>query len=93
MFEAKFADGQIFRALIESIKDLVELANFEVTAQGIRLRAMDSSHVALVSLFLSYEGFDIYRCDQDQVLGINVKELAKYLKFIERSDPLYLSCA
>ena len=26
------------------------------------------------------------------MLGINVKELAKYLKFIEKSDPLTISC-
>lgn len=90
MFEAKFEDGSLFRAIIDSIKDIVEHANFEVTPQGMRLRAMDGSHVALVTLFLSYEGFDVYRCDCEQVLGIDVKQLAKFLRFIERGDPLVL---
>ena len=30
---------------------------------------MDTSHVALVSLNLSMEGFEEYRCDQTQKLG------------------------
>jgi len=30
---------------------------------GLSLQAMDTSHVALVSLNLSMEGFESYRCD------------------------------
>ncbi len=33
---------------------------------------MDGSHVALVSLNLSMEGFETYRADTSMVLGINV---------------------
>lgn len=33
---------------------------------------MDTSHVALVSLNLSMEGFEQYRCDTNVVLGINI---------------------
>jgi proliferating cell nuclear antigen len=51
---------------------------------------MDSSHVALVSLNLTKEGFDKYRCDKDQVLGINIKEFAKFMKFVEANDSILL---
>ena len=90
MFEAKFEDGYIFKVIVDSIKDVVEHANFEVSPQGIRLRAMDASHVALVSLTLSYEGFESYRCDKSQVLGMDIKQLAKFLKFVEAGSPLVL---
>ena len=33
---------------------------------------MDSSHVSLVSMELSSEGFDPYRCDKNVTLGISL---------------------
>jgi proliferating cell nuclear antigen len=54
------------------------------------MQAMDSSHVALVALNLSKEGFDKYRCDKDQVLGIDIKEFSKFMKFIEANDSILL---
>ena len=51
---------------------------------------MDGSHVALVSLKLSKEGFDNFRCDKDQVLGINVKDFSKFMKFVEPNDSILL---
>jgi len=50
MFEAKLLNGNILKKLIESIKDIVNDVNIEVTPSGLALQAMDGSHVALVSL-------------------------------------------
>lgn len=52
---------------------------------------MDSSHVALVSLNLSMEGFEHYRADTPMVLGINVALLAKVMKLADPSDSITLS--
>lgn len=51
---------------------------------------MDTSHVALVSLNLSMEGFESYRCDQNVVLGINIANLSKVLKLSDPSDSITL---
>ena len=58
---------------------------------GISLQAMDGSHVALVSLNLSSEGFELYRADTNMVLGINVALLAKVMKLADPSDSITLS--
>ena len=58
MFEAKLAEGHTLKKIVEAIKDLVTDVNLDVSPQGISLQAMDTSHVALVSLFLSMEGFE-----------------------------------
>ena len=58
MFEAKLTEGHILKRIVESIKDLVNEINLDVTPSGISLQAMDTSHVALVSLSLSSEGFE-----------------------------------
>ena len=51
---------------------------------------MDTSHVALVSLNLSMEGFESYRCDSNVVLGVNIANLAKVLKLADPSDSITL---
>jgi proliferating cell nuclear antigen len=58
MFEAKLSEGHILKRIVEAIKDLVNEINLDVTPSGISLQAMDTSHVALVSLSLSSEGFE-----------------------------------
>ena len=53
---------------------------------------MDSSDVALVTLNLSSEGFEEYRCDKQMVLGVSISNLAKVLKCGGNDDSLTLSC-
>lgn len=57
---------------------------------GISLQAMDTSHVALVSLNLSMEGFESYRCDNNVILGINIANLSKVMKLADASDSITL---
>ena len=61
MFEAKITQGVILKKIVEAIKELVSDVNIDTTATGISLQAMDSSHVALVSLMLNQEGFELFR--------------------------------
>ena len=65
MFEAKLSEALILKKIIDAIRDLVTDVNIDATPQGkyppwlinplisvpgLSLQAMDSSHVALVSL-------------------------------------------
>jgi proliferating cell nuclear antigen len=105
MFEAKLAEGHILKKIIEAIKDLVTDVNIDVTPSGkytinrshsnlfnigLSLQAMDTSHVALVSLNLSSEGFEEFRCDNNVVLGINILNLSKVLKLADATDSITL---
>lgn len=53
---------------------------------------MDSSHVSLIQLLLRKEGFDLYRCDKNVTLGINLTSLGKILKCSGNKDTLTLRC-
>lgn len=55
MFEAKLTEGHILKKIIEAIKDLVTDVNIDVSPSGLSLQAMDTSHVALVSLNLAWK--------------------------------------
>lgn len=57
---------------------------------GLSLQAMDSSHVALVSLNLQAEGFSGYRSDKPLTLGINMANLAKVMKLAGNDDSITL---
>ena len=86
MFEARLLHGSLWKKIIESIKDVVEDANWECSGSGISLQGMDSSHVALVSLYLKSDGFDPYRCDRNISLGLSSSNLSKILKCSSNDD-------
>ena len=92
MFHAKLNEGILIKKLIDAIKDLVSDINLDISAIGISLQAMDSSHVALVTLNLSAEGFEEYRCDQSMALGVSISNLAKVLRSGGNEDSSTLSC-
>ena len=65
MFEARLIQGSLLKKVLESVKELVTDANFDCASTGFSLQAMDSSHVALVTLMLQADGFEQYRCDRN----------------------------
>jgi hypothetical protein len=86
MFEARLTQGVLLKKLLEAVKDLVTDANFDCSATGFSLQAMDSSHVSLVSMQLRADGFDHFRCDRNLSMGINLGNMAKMLKCAGNED-------
>ena len=86
MLELRLVQGGLLKKVLESLKDLVNDANFDCSATGFSLQAMDSSHVALVALLLRSEGFEHYRCDRNLSLGMNLNNMAKMLKCAGNDD-------
>lgn len=90
MFEARLQQASVLKKILESIKELVNEANFDCTSAGISLQAMDTSHVSLVGLLLRADGFDHFRCDRSLSLGINLASMAKILKCAGNDDTMML---
>jgi len=90
MFEAKLTQGVQLKKIVESIRDLVTDANLDCSESGIRMQAMDSSHVSLCALTLRSEGFERYRCDKSFSMGLNTPNLAKILKCAGNDDSITL---
>lgn len=86
MLELRLVQGGLLKKVLDSLKDLVNDANFDCSATGFSLQAMDSSHVALVALLLRSEGFEHYRCDRNLSLGMNLSNMAKMLKCAGNDD-------
>ncbi|RVW65874.1 Proliferating cell nuclear antigen [Vitis vinifera] len=86
MLELRLVQGSLLKKVLEAIKDLVNDANFDCSATGFSLQAMDSSHVALVALLLRSEGFEHYRCDRNISMGMNLNNMSKMLKCAGNDD-------
>jgi len=93
MLKAKLAQAGLLKKVVEAMKDLVTDTNLDCSQSGVSLQAMDSSHVALVSLLLRENGFEEYRCDRPRSLGLNLGSFAKILKCAGNDDSLTLSAA
>jgi proliferating cell nuclear antigen PCNA len=90
MFEARLTQGDIFKKIIESIKDLVTDCNIDCSEEECAIQCMDSAHVSLVAVRLSAAAFDHYRCDRPNTLGVNTANMAKIFKMMNNDDTLTL---
>lgn len=92
MFEAKLAQSGLLKKVLDALKEIVEDANLDCSSSGIKCQAMDSSHVALVSLELSSDSFEPYRCDRNITLGIKLATMIRVLKCAGNDDSITLRC-
>ncbi|KAF6529427.1 hypothetical protein HZS61_000739 [Fusarium oxysporum f. sp. conglutinans] len=90
MLEARLAQADLLKKVVDAIKDLVQDCNFDCNDSGIQLQAMDNSHVALVSMMLTAESFEPFRCDRNISLGVNLTSLTKVLRAAQSNDVLTL---
>jgi proliferating cell nuclear antigen len=88
MFEALIQDGQLLKKIVESIKDLVADVNIDITEKGFSMQAMDSSHVALVTLNLNRPCFQAFRVERATTIGLSITNLHKVLKLVTAGDSL-----
>jgi len=90
VLEARLEQATVLKKVVDAIKDLVQDCNFDCNDSGIALQAMDNSHVALVAMHLKTEGFNMFRCDRNIALGINLGSLQKVLRAAQNEDILTL---
>lgn len=90
MLETKLPQADVFKKVIDAIKELVQEATIDCSDTGLSLQAMDSAHVSLVSLLLRSDGFETFRCDRNMSLGLNITSASKILKCAGGSDSITL---
>lgn len=91
MFKLRVADAKLLRDMVTAISTLVDEATFDLTPDGIRLRAMDPSRVAMVDFEWAKSIFDEYECLEPTKLCVNISELLKLLRRAERDEPVDLA--
>ena len=75
-----FGDAREWKYIIQSLATLIDEASFTISSDGLRLRALDPSRIAMVNLELPSTVFEEYSCDEEVKVGIDINELNKVLK-------------
>ncbi|RLI91313.1 MAG: proliferating cell nuclear antigen (pcna) [Candidatus Altiarchaeales archaeon] len=91
MFKATISDTRSWRNSIEAIAALIDEGTLQIEKDGLKLRAMDPSQIALVDLELPASAFDKYEVEEPTSIGIDFSELSKITKRSRAEDKIELS--
>jgi proliferating cell nuclear antigen len=91
MFKLKVADAKLLRDMANAISILVDEATFKIDPDGLKLRAMDPSRVAMIDFEWPKTIFEEYESNQPSKMCINISELLKLLKRAGKDESVELS--
>jgi len=91
MFKIKLADARLLKNMISAISTLVDEVTFNITPDGMNLRAMDPSRVAMVDFEWPKTVFDEYICETPTKICINISELLKLLRKTGKDETIELT--
>lgn len=91
MFKLVLSDPSIFKTSFDAISAIVDEVQIEVDSDGLRLNAIDRSHITYIHLDLKESLFDIYQCDKPTKLNLDTEELMKVLKRSKSDDVMELT--
>jgi proliferating cell nuclear antigen len=84
MFEVKMENATVFKNCVDALVTLIDEGEFDLTKEGMTLRAMDPSKIAMVDLVIPKSAFEKYEVSADRKLGLNLDDLSK---IVTRSRP------
>tara|TARA_Y100000389_G_scaffold136750_1_gene134331 strand:+ start:2551 stop:3336 length:786 start_codon:yes stop_codon:yes gene_type:complete len=76
----------VIKTLCDVLKETLNDINFIFDENGIKVMAMDGSHVALVHLKLLAKNFEHYFCEKRIQVGLNMSHLFKIIKTVTTMD-------
>lgn len=76
------------RTLVEALKEILTDVNIELDSSGMKIIAMDTSHVALIHMKLHAKNFEKFYCPKPVICGVSMLRLFKLLKIMSPNDTL-----
>ncbi|MDE1767843.1 MAG: proliferating cell nuclear antigen (pcna) [Candidatus Micrarchaeota archaeon] len=90
MFELKIDNAKYWRDCVESIVNLVDEGSFNITKEGISLKAMDPSSISMVAFNMPAKAFSKYSVDKNTSIGLNIENLSKILSRTRDDEALVI---
>jgi proliferating cell nuclear antigen len=90
LFKIRVSDAKLVRDAVTAISTLIDEGTFNVDSDGIRLRSMDPSRVAMIDFAMQKTVFDEYASDEDMKICLNLSELLKLLKRAGKDEAVEL---
>ena len=91
MFKLKVSDAKLLRDMATAISILVDEATFKIDAEGLKLRAMDPSRVAMIDFEWPKSIFQEFVSTEPSKICLNISELLKLLKRAGKEEAVELS--
>ncbi len=86
MFKARLK-GDVLKEIIKVVSTLVDEVKFNITSEGVSLKAVDPAHVAMVDLTLGKDAFEELEAS-DCELGIDIDKMKEVLSLAKAGDVL-----
>jgi len=83
-------DSKLWKTCVSAMASLIDEAAFRFSPEGIRAKAMDPSHVALIDFMLEPGAFEEYDVKRPATLGINLGEMSKIMSRAKAEDEFSL---
>jgi len=90
LLEIKTVQASTFKQVVDAMKEILMDVNLEFDKTGMKIVALDNTHVVLVHLKLDAERFETYHCEKKLFVGINMLKLHMLIKTVGNSDILTL---
>jgi proliferating cell nuclear antigen len=97
ILEIQTVQASVFKQVVDALKEILMDVNLEFDETGMKIIALDTTHIVLVHLKLNAESFETYTCKKKLYVGINMMKLHMLIKtvsnndiltlFVERNDP------
>jgi proliferating cell nuclear antigen len=91
MFKAELSDPNILKTSFDAISSIVDEVQIQTDSEGIRLDALDRSHITFIHLELKASLFDEFVCDEPEKINMDTEELMKVLKRSKSDDRVLMS--
>lgn len=87
MFEAVLSDATMFKKCIDAISTLIDEGEFIANENGLMLRAMDPSQIAMVDFKLPKSAFEKFSSNTTKI-GLNIDDLSVLMGRVRAGEKL-----
>ena len=89
--ELVIADASFFKKCIDAVVNLVDEGTFIVSSEGLHLRTMDPSQIAMIDFTLPKAAFSKIDVEDKASMGVNLADLSKILARTRSDEKLAIS--
>ena len=86
----KTIQAQVFKQVIDALKDILTDVNLEVDNTGLKIVAMDNTNIVLIHMKMEADKFEDFFCENKMYIGVCMLKLHCLIKTIGTNDLLTL---
>ncbi len=80
--------SSVVKVIVDAVSEIVDAVVVDFGEEGVRMQAMDASHVSLCCLRLDRSAFSEYACDEPRSAGVSLSILSRIFRCASSEDEL-----